>query len=181
MPIVPDTKDWTFVLERTCPECRVDVTSFPRRQMGKMLRDNASEWRALLAHPEVSARPSDDRWSALEYGCHVRDVFRLYDQRLRMMLEEDDPYYPNWDQDAAAVEQRYGEQDPSTVAREIEQAADELAARFDSVRDEQWDRTGTRSDGAHFTVETFARYLIHDPIHHVHDAKRGFDRLGRSP
>jgi hypothetical protein len=33
-------------------------------------------------------RPSDDRWSALEYACHVRDVFRLYDERLEMMLTE---------------------------------------------------------------------------------------------
>jgi hypothetical protein len=33
----------------------------------------------------------------------------------------------------------------------------------------QWQRTGRRSDGAHFTVETFARYFIHDPVHHLYD------------
>ena len=27
----------------------------------------------------------------------------------------------------------------------------------------QWERAGTRSDGARFTVETFARYFVHDP------------------
>jgi hypothetical protein len=30
-------------------------------------------------------------------------------------------------------------------------------------------RPGRRSDGATFTAETFARYFIHDPIHHLHD------------
>ena len=38
--------------------------------------------------------------------------------------------------------------------------------------DDEWDRTGFRSDGAAFTVATFARYLVHDPIHHLHDVTR---------
>jgi hypothetical protein len=177
MPIVPETKDWTWVLERTCEECGFDTRSFPRERTGEMIRANAAEWAKLLPHAQVATRPSDDRWSALEYACHVRDVFRLYDERLQMMLEEDAPEYPNWDQDQTAIEKDYGSDDPPTVAREIEEAAAALAARFDSVEGDVWERTGTRSDGAHFTVETFARYLIHDPIHHVMDATRGYAAL----
>ena len=178
MPITPDTKDWTWVLLKTCPECGFDVTSFPKEEVGEMIRTNASEWRGLLAHPKVRNRPSDDRWSGLEYACHVRDVFLLYDGRLRMMLEQEDPDYPNWDQDAASVEGDYPAHHPSRVAAEIEEAGARLAARFDSVAGDQWDRTGNRSDGIRFTVETFARYFIHDPVHHVHDVKLGYDRLG---
>jgi hypothetical protein len=40
---------------------------------------------------------------------------------------------------------------------------------FASVTGAQWERTGSRSDGAHFTVESFGRYFIHDPIHHLYD------------
>lgn len=29
--------------------------------------------------PGAVGRPRPDRWSALEYGCHVRDVLALYD------------------------------------------------------------------------------------------------------
>ena len=177
MPITPDTKDWTWVLDRPCPECTFDVNSFPIDEIGDMIRANADEWRELLEHPQVRERPSDDRWSALEYACHVRDVFVLYDQRLEMMLEEDDPLYPNWDQDAAAVEGRYNEEDPARVAVVIGQAAERLADHFDAVGDDEWSRTGERSDGARFTVETFARYFIHDPIHHIHDVKSGYERL----
>ena len=32
-----------------------------------------------------------------------------------------------------------------------------------------------RSDGARFTVDSFARYFIHDLIHHVHDVEPGQD------
>jgi hypothetical protein len=175
--ITPDTKDWTWVLERACPECGFEAAVFPREQVGEMLRQNAARWPLLLARPKVRERPSDDRWSALEYACHVRDVFQLYEQRLVMMLEEDDPGYPNWDQDEAALEDRYSEQDPMDVTDELQVAADRLAFRFDALRIDQWERTGTRSDGAHFTVESFARYLIHDPIHHVHDVEVGLARL----
>ena len=48
-----------------------------------------------------------------------------------------------------------------------------LADRWDTVRDDQWQRTGDRSDGSRFTVESFARYFLHDPVHHVHDVLRG--------
>jgi hypothetical protein len=37
------------------------------------------------------------------------------------------------------------------------------------VTEDQYQRSGRRSDGARFTVETFARYFIHDPVHHLHD------------
>jgi hypothetical protein len=88
------------------------------------------------------------------------------------MLDEDDPTYPNWDQDVTAVEQRYREQDPAVVAEELLAAGRDLAAAFDALGDDDWSRTGTRSDGAHFTIESFARYLVHDPVHHVWDVTR---------
>ena len=176
MPIEPDTKDWAWVLERPCPECGFDAATVAPEQVGRMVRDNAAEWQQVLARPrdELAARPSDDRWSALEYACHVRDVFRLYDQRLALMLAEDDPDFANWDQDDTAVAERYNEQDPAHVASAIAEAAGPLAARFDGVTGDAWQRTGNRSDGAIFTVASFARYLIHDPVHHLDDVAKGF-------
>ena len=67
----------------------------------------------------VRVRPAPGKWSALEYGCHVRDVFRRYDERLHLMLSETDPLFPNWDQDATAVEDDYAEQDPGLRRREL--------------------------------------------------------------
>jgi hypothetical protein len=123
-------------------------------------------------------RPSDDRWSSLEYACHVRDVFELYDYRLHLMLDHDDPDFPNWDQDATAVEDRYNEQDLTTVIADLDAAGRQLAASFDQVEGDTWQRTGNRSDGKHFTVESFARYMVHDPIHHVWDVQQNVAMLG---
>lgn len=169
MPIEPDAKDWTWVLTRPCAECGFDARVFPREQVGAMVRDNAEQWQGVLSRADVRERPDDATWSPLEYACHVRDVFRLYDDRLRMMLDQDDPLYANWDQDETAVAERYGEQDPHQVARELGSAADAIAKRFDGVQGEDWDRRGRRSDGASFSVESFARYFAHDWTHHLWD------------
>jgi DinB superfamily len=170
MTIEPDTKDWTWVLQRPCPDCGLDTRSFPRDEIAGMIRVNAAAWHGLLARPgDHRLRPAPGKWSALEYGCHVRDVLRLYDQRLSLMLTEEEPRFPNWDQDATAIADRYGEQDPDTVARDLATAADVIAAHFAGLAPDQWPRTGIRSDGAQFTVESFARYLIHDPVHHLYD------------
>jgi len=170
MTIEPDYKDWTWVLRRPCPECGLDTQSFSRDEIGGMIRANAASWQRVLTGPgDPSARPSPAKWSALEYGCHVRDVLRLYEQRLTLMLTRDGPQFANWDQDATAVDNRYGEQDPVAVARELASAAEVIAAHFDAIAPSQWDRTGRRSDGVDFTVESFGRYFIHDPVHHLHD------------
>jgi DinB superfamily len=170
MTIVPDTKDWTWVLQRPCPECGFDTQSFVVQTVRDMIVANAAAWQQALTGPgDARTRPAPDKWAPVEYGCHVRDVFRLYDQRLELMLTVDDPLFPNWDQDATAVAERYQDQDPAEVAVALQKAAKAIAGRFAAVTADQWQRTGRRSDGASFTVETFARYLIHDPVHHLYD------------
>jgi hypothetical protein len=172
MAIVPDTKNWTWVLDETCTECGYDGSTTEFREVPRLVRETAAAWPALLAAPDVAVRPDDSTWSALEYGAHVRDVFRVFDERLALMLREDGPSFADWDQDATALADRYSEQSPSVVADELVAAAEVVAARFESVSDEQLGRTGLRSDGSGFTVESLARYFVHDPVHHLHDVRR---------
>ncbi len=178
VPITPDTKNWTWVLDELCPECGFDAEAVELAAMGALVRVNVAEWPALLVDARVRERPSHDQWSALEYACHVRDVFTLFDQRLRRMLAEDGPQFENWDQDVTAVEQRYDQQDPDVVGVELMAAGDACAARWDTVGDADWSRTGDRSDGSSFTVDTFARYFLHDPVHHLADVRAGYARFG---
>jgi len=170
--ITPDEKDWTWVLTRQCPECGLDVRTIDAQVVADQLRVNAGQWPEVLRRPDVSRRPDSATWSPLEYACHVRDVFHRYDQRLLLILTEDNPLFPNWDQDETAIRQRYNEQDPAVVATELVAAGAQLARRFEGVRGAQWQRPGRRSDGANFTVDTFARYLLHDPVHHLYDVTR---------
>lgn len=165
--VTPDTKDWTWVLTRACPECGADVGGLDPSLIADAVRHNASGWATALGRGDVEVRPSAGVWSPLEYACHVRDVHRVFDGRLRSMLEQDDPVFDNWDQDADAA--AYGEQPAAVVAADLAAAAHVVATRYDQVEGAQWSRPGRRSNGSVFTVASLGRYHLHDVVHHLAD------------
>ncbi|HZC72921.1 MAG TPA: DinB family protein [Jatrophihabitans sp.] len=165
----PDVKDWTWVIREPCPNCGYDARQVTNEDVPERTDRYAATIAAALDGPSATARPEPNVWSPLEYACHVRDVCTLFAQRLDLMLTEDDPQFANWDQDVTAVEERYWEQQPGVVANELRVAAAGTAAAFAAVDDNQWQRPAQRSDGAVFTVDTFARYFLHDLAHHAWD------------
>jgi hypothetical protein len=140
----PDTKDWTWTLTRRCPDCGLAAGEIDPAEIGDRAGVAAAEWVQILgSSPAVGSRPEPDVWSPLEYGAHVRDVYRLFDARLARMLTEDAPTF------AAA--------------------ASRFVARWSALEPAQLDRPGRRSDGAEFTVASFGQYLLHDIVHHLWD------------
>lgn len=169
--IEPDQKDWTWVLHQPCPECGLDSGAVAGRQVADRLRANAARWSAVLERDDVRARPAPRVWSPLEYACHVRDVCRVFELRVNLMRSHVHPAFESWDQDATAVADAYGAQAPSVVSDELSAAAEAAATAFDAVGDEDWQRTGRRSDGSVFTIETLGQYFLHDLTHHLHDVR----------
>jgi len=144
---------------------------FAGDQVAAGVRANAERWPSVLARTDVRVRPQPQVWSALEYGCHVRDVCRLFESRVYLMLTEFDPAFENWDQDARAIENAYGLQDPALVTAELTSSARSAAAAFDAVGKGDWQRSGRRSNGSVFTIETLGQYFLHDLVHHLHDVR----------
>lgn len=172
MTIAPDTKDWTWVLERPCPECGFDAATVTGDGLPERIRTAAQAMHGALHDEAVRERPDERTWSPLEYAAHVRDVCIVMRRRLALIVDQDDPEFPDWDQDAAAVDGRYDEQRPARVAIELDVAAAELAAAFANVHDDVWQRRGRRSNGSEFTAWTLGVYALHDLEHHVWDVER---------
>lgn len=164
-------KDWTWVIERPCPECAFDPAGIAPPDYASAIRQVTLPWHYLLTRPSAARRPEPRTWSALEYGCHVRDVCRIFQERTQLMLHRDDPLFANWDQDAAAIEGRYHLADPDTTRAELAAAAATLAATYADIPQQAWERTGRRSNGSTFTVRTLGRYLLHDLSHHLWDVR----------
>jgi hypothetical protein len=144
MPIIPDDKDWTWVLSTPCPECGFDAATVTPSTVPGTVLNMLPRWRAVLRREDASTRPDEHTWSPLEYACHVRDVFSLFDQRLNLMLREE-------------------------VAAQLATEGTQIANSFAAVHEDEWPRTGVRSNGSTFTVLTFAQYFLHDVVHHLHD------------
>jgi SAM-dependent methyltransferase len=128
-------------------------------------------WLALLADPSASERTQPDRWSTLEYACHVHDVHQIFHDRVSSMLVEDTPHFANWDQDDTALEKRYASQMPSIIGPTLVAAAYAVSDLYASIPPLSWHRRGLRSDGSEFTVESLGRYHLHDVVHHLHDVR----------
>ncbi|WP_243395515.1 DinB family protein [Nocardioides currus] len=170
-PITPDTKDWTWVLEQPCAECGFDPSAQTLADLPTLMHDSAMVWTDVLRRPDARERPAPGVWSPLEYACHVRDVHRLFAERVQLMLDQDDPTFANWDQDETAVEGDYPGQDPAEVDVELVEAAGHAAGLYATITPETADRGGVRSNGSAFTIGTLGLYHLHDVVHHVHDVR----------
>ena len=171
MDIAPDTKDWTWVLDRPCSECGSDPSARTLAAVPGLIHDTAMAWSDVLARPDVADRPAPDVWSPLEYACHVRDVHAVFADRVRLMLEQEGPAFADWDQDATAIERDYAAQDPAVVDVELIEAAGTVAGLYATVTDATAGRRGVRSNGSEFTIETLGSYHLHDVVHHLHDVR----------
>lgn len=170
----PDTADWTWVLGRPCPDCRYDAAAVPPTSVAGRIRSDAEAWTRIALAPGAEQRPQPRVWSPLEYACHVRDVHEVFAGRVRLMLAQDDPAFANWDQDATALERDYSAMPPAALVVGLRAAADDVAGLYDAVAagpSAAWGRTGRRSDGSAFTLDSLARYHLHDLVHHRWDVQ----------
>lgn len=169
--VSPDTKDWTWVLDRPCPDCGFAAAEVDHASIAGAVRDDAALWQTTLGDPRAQQRPAPRVWSPTEYACHVRDVNDVFAGRVEQMLGSDDPVFANWDQDETAVAQRYDLQDRTDVAPALVEAAERAAGWYDAVGADDWQRPGRRSNGSGFTIETLGRYHLHDLVHHRWDVR----------
>ena len=76
MTITPDTKDWTWVLDRPCPQCGLVAADVPvtgcRRRCATTPPRSPRRWAGADVRDPAARRPG----RSLEYACHVRDVHR---------------------------------------------------------------------------------------------------------
>lgn len=167
----PDAKDWTWVLERPCPDCGFDPATVVPTSVPRVLIEAAERFALALERPDAGVRTAPGVWSTVEYGQHVADVMEVMTGRLRLILDSGGAgtSFEDWDQDAAAVEKQYWQANAHVTTILIKERAIGAAEAWGEPTDEQWAWPGTRSNGSEFTAASLGRYLVHDLLHHLHD------------
>jgi hypothetical protein len=157
-----------------CDECGFVYDDVERDAIPDSLRALAVRYEAVLADTDVTvlrAHPRAGVWSALEYCCHTRDVFRVQRERAELALLEHQPAFASMRRDERVTEERYNEQTPAQVGREVSGAAESLARLLESLDDRGWQRTGIYNwpERRVRTVEWIGRHTIHEGEHHLQD------------
>jgi len=166
-----------------CDSCRfvyadVDAPAIPAR-----LAAFGTQYAALLLPPGRSAawvgilraRPAEGVWSALEYACHVRDVFLVQHDRLYTALVEDTPTFTPMYRDQRVTLARYNAQDPEEVAAQLATAAHLIAQAFNALDSAQFQRRCIYSFPAptERSLLWVGQHAIHEGAHPYRDIERG--------
>ena len=165
------------VIEERCAECVFDYAATARRELPGAVATWGALHAAILAGIDAVTLRTHHRldvWSALEYGCHTRDVLAVQGERIYQVLTVQEPLFESMRREQRAVEFDYNAQDPHVVATQLTEAAGYLRQLLLSLAAEDWHRTGwfnwpvpTQRD-----VDWMARHALHELVHHLLDVRR---------
>lgn len=125
--------------------------------------------------PSLHISPAEGEWTPHQILCHIvaAEEHALF-PRLIALLEEEEPFLENWDEQAW-MEREY---DPTAeVMRELhrlEQIREKGAARLEGLSPEHWNRTGFHP---YQGVRTLA-FWVEYSVAHVEDHLRQLSRDG---
>ncbi len=140
---------------------RGEVTAYLRKVPD--LIDEAIEG---LSDDELRRRPSPDEWSALEVCCHLRDYAEIEGQRVRRLVEEEEPALEAWDEQELAAERKYSQDDPRRASTALRAFWGGLAYQLEGLSDEQWERAGNHPELGRVTVRSRTdRQVAHAHAH----------------
>lgn len=165
----------------TCAGCGFAWEAVGRDEIGPRAAGGAAAIAALLAaEPEQAVhRPTPDRWSALEYAAHVRDVLLTVRDRLVIGLVEDDPGFKPLYRDERIDLGLYRLDTPDAVAAELPPAAAMFARVFEAIDPGLLSRPvqyGWPSPASR-TLLWMGQQVVHEVEHHLGDVQQDLERL----
>jgi hypothetical protein len=92
-------------------------------------------------------------WGAVEIMAFLRDWDEVVDERMDLILTEQEPEFEEEDPDLWSIERDYHAEDPENVARQFRERREKLVERLRALQDEQWQRSGRMPDGTIVTLE----------------------------
>jgi DinB superfamily/Quinolinate phosphoribosyl transferase, N-terminal domain len=156
----------------TCPACALRYVDLNAPAAIELIRSYPARYRScLLDLPDrlVRRRPRRQTWSALEYACHVRDIYDVYHLRILRALTEELPVLAPMRNEERAERGGYNQQDLAEVLNEMERNVGRFVELAEHVEEDGWTRAATRLPGERRTVLWMLRQAAHEGLHHLHD------------
>jgi len=125
--------------------------------------------RALLSFSPDAVRrpPRPGKWSAIEIACHLRDVDRVYAERVTKAAFSERPVFWVMDNDRVAQSLRYREADPASVLKEARRRREDLLLLLRALPHRAWSRAGLHPRRGEITIERLASELAGHDEHHL--------------
>ncbi|HEY5024292.1 MAG TPA: DinB family protein [Acidimicrobiales bacterium] len=125
------------------------------------------------ASSDPARRPQPAVWSPLEYGCHTRDVLLVQRERVLAARRRDRASFEPMGRDERVEHDGYGGQDPTSVARQMTDAAAMFARVLARLDDSDWERRVIYTYPARTerSLRWVAVHTVHEVRHHLVDVR----------
>jgi hypothetical protein len=137
--------------------------------------DDVTDSLAGITPEELDRRPPGSDWTARQIAHHLADSETTAYVRLRRLIAEDNPFLPDYDEEAFARRLHYDRPfEPSIdVLRAVRLASLQL---LESLTAAEWDRSGTHEVAGPYSVDDWLRTYAnhsHDHADQIRRARRG--------
>lgn len=123
----------------------------------------------LLSIPKerLRVRANNSTFALIEHAWHLADLeVEGYGERIRRILEDDNPRLPDFKGDEIAEQRRYLELELEPALRRFEDARTSNLARIESLTDEQMQRGGEQEGVGRVTIARVVEMMAeHDAGH----------------
>ena len=140
-----------------------------RAEILKALRAGPTVLRGLcrgLSEDDARRRPAEGEWAVVEVVAHLADGDERARDRVRRMLDEDDPHLPGYDQDELARTGRYIERDLAAELDRFAAVRSEHVAMLAALDDAGWRRPGRHGEQGPMTVELYESHCAGEDADH---------------
>ena len=111
-------------------------------------------------------KPAANKWSALEVVCHLRDLERIWGDRLVKAAFSERPALYMPDVDALAVTKSYNTQDLAAALKEFARLREDTLCLLRALPAGQWKRTALHPKRGEISIERMVEIMIgHDQGH----------------
>jgi len=125
-------------------------------------------WLDSRAHETQSKRrPAQSEWSLTEIFCHLRDTEQeVYLPRLRVLLEQDEPFIAARNTDEWAMEREYNNQDGQQAVQDFITARVQTLEIMRNLSDADWQRKARHAIFGPTNLQELTNFMAeHDRLH----------------
>lgn len=94
----------------------------------------------------------EEGWTTLEVLCHLRDFEKVFLDRARLTVQQDNPVLPFPDPEILVFENGYNEDDPKAVLRDWTQLRQDHHIFLSDCADDVWERPAKHPTRGNFTL-----------------------------
>jgi hypothetical protein len=133
------------------------------------------EFKRMVLDPagrEALMRPAfDGGWGIVEIIPHLRDWEEIYLQRANLVLAEERPALPGFDDSLWSIERDYRGQDPYETFASFSDLRGQLVALLRAAAPAQWERIGIHGYYGEITLHWLANHICDHDAEHLQQAR----------